>query len=178
MSCSIIDFSSLSRIKNLKDTKLGKKFCIYELEILIWREHRERERGGGRSCKDEGKCICIDRKMGNVFFPSGDTPPLCVGRSFILYANSPLTKGNNFFLSLCWGRWRNVELPCPLFWSVIGDTGSKMSSLDVQGFSTSWTRPRGSLKPLLSLKASCRPLSVFLLCRFSEKPVCSRWTIS
>lgn len=96
MSCFIINFSSLSRIKNLKDTKLGKRFCIFELEILIWRdEHRERERD--RSSKDEGKCICIDRKMGNVFFPSGDTPPLRVGRSFILYANSPLTKGDNFF---------------------------------------------------------------------------------
>lgn len=48
LSCSIINFSSLSRIKSLKDTKLGKKFCIFELEILIWRdEHRERERKRG-----------------------------------------------------------------------------------------------------------------------------------
>lgn len=65
LSCSIINFSSLSRIKSLKDTKLGKKFCIFELEILIWRdEHREREkerRERGRAKVKENAYASIEK---------------------------------------------------------------------------------------------------------------------
>lgn len=95
------------------------------------------------------------------------------GHSFILYANSSLTegKGNTYiyiyfsFLSsfffrtmterrISFGRYFGR-------WSVIRAARQvkRKVSLGVQGFSTSWTRPRGSLKPLLSLKAGRRPFS-------------------